>query len=148
LNFTAKEDYGIRAVVDIAINRTNVPVQAKEISARHNIPEQFLEQVLAILRRGGIIKSIRGASGGYDLVKSPKETSVGDVIKVLSGPFVPIQCVNDDQGICPAQESCSASHFWSKLKDAIETVLGGTTVQDLVDHQFQNNKIQSYMMYI
>jgi Rrf2 family protein len=149
VNFTAKEDYGIRAVLDIAFHHNDAPIQAREIAARQDIPEQFLEQVLATLRRAGIIRSIRGASGGYDLARPARETSIGEIIHALSGPFVPIQCVNeDDLTRCPAQDSCSVSHFWFRLKEAIEGVVGGTSIQDLLDHQESVRHIQSYMMNI
>ncbi len=149
MNFTAKEDYGIRAVLDIALNSNNAPIQAKEIASRQDIPEQFLEQLLATLRRSGIIRSIRGASGGYDLAKPAAQISIGEIIHSLSGPFVPIQCVNDDDtNRCPVQELCSVSHFWSRLKKAIEGVVGNTTIQDLIDHQEQVRQSQSYMMNI
>jgi Rrf2 family protein len=149
VNFTAKEDYGIRAVLDIALNRTSAPIQAREIAARQSIPEQFLEQVLATLRRAGIIRSVRGAAGGYDLARAPEQTTVGDIVRALSGPFVPIQCTNEDDLIrCPEQDSCSVSHFWFRLKEAVEGVLNGTTIQDLVDHQNRVRQTRSYMMNI
>ena len=149
MNFTAKEDYGIRAVLDIALNRHRAPIQAREIAARQDIPEQFLEQLLAALRRAGIVRSIRGAAGGYDLARPSDRISVGDILRALSGPIVPVQCVNeDDSTLCPQQELCSVSHFWTRLKDAIENVVDGTTIQDLVDHQLRAGQAQSFMMNI
>jgi Rrf2 family protein len=149
MNFTAKEDYGIRAVLDIALQKQNAPVQAREIATRQSIPEQFLEQVLSVLRRAGVIRSIRGAAGGYDLAKPAGQTTIGEIIRALSGPLVPVQCVNeDDLARCPSQDLCSVSHFWRRLKEAIEDVVQRTTIQDLVDHQQEVRKIQGYMMNI
>jgi Rrf2 family transcriptional regulator, cysteine metabolism repressor len=149
MNFTAKEDYGIRAVVDIAIHRSGAPIQAREIASRQGIPEQFLEQVLAALRRAGVVRSIRGAAGGYDLAKPAHQTTVGEILRALSGPVVPIQCVNEDEfNKCEAQGSCTVSFFWCKLKDAILGVVDGTTVQDMVDQQSDLQRSQSFMMNI
>ncbi len=149
MNFTAKEDYGIRAVLDIATNRAHAPIQAREIAARQHIPEQFLEQVLATLRRAGVVRSTRGAAGGYDLAKPAHQTTVGEIIRALSGPIVPVQCVNeDDFAKCDSQGSCTVSIFWCNLKQAIESVVDGTTVQDLVDKQVDVKSAQSFMMNI
>ena len=149
MHFTAKEDYGIRAVLDIALHQADAPIQAKEIAARQNIPEQFLEQVLATIRRAGVIRSTRGASGGYDLAKPAQHITVGDIIRALSGPLVPIQCVDEDVlSSCPVQESCSVYYFWARLKDAISNVADGTTIQELIDHQTRVRRVQSYMMNI
>ncbi|MBI2844812.1 MAG: Rrf2 family transcriptional regulator [Armatimonadetes bacterium] len=149
MNFTAKEDYGLRAVVYIALNRSNAPIQAHEVAASQNIPEQFLEQVLAILRRAGIIRSIRGASGGYDLARPAEQIAIGDILRALSGPILPVQCVNEDEPSgCPEQVSCSVAHFWIRLKDAVSEVVDGTTVQDLIDYQMKMRQAQTYMMNI
>ena len=149
MNFTAKEDYGIRAIIDIAINRGDAPVQAKEIAGRQGIPEQFLEQLLATLRRSGIIRSIRGAGGGYDLARVASQISVGDILRALSGPIVPIRCVTEsDMDRCDRQGTCGILDLWERLRTAISDVVDATTVQDLVDRQQRTRGAQSYMMNI
>jgi Rrf2 family cysteine metabolism transcriptional repressor len=149
LNFTAKEDYGIRAVLDIALHHVGAPIQAREIASRQGIPEQFLEQVLATLRRAGLVRSIRGAAGGYDLARPAHQTTVGEIIRALSGPIVPMDCVNDDAfKRCDSQGTCSVILFWCKLRDAILEVVDGTTIQDLLDQQSDRRQTQSFMMNI
>jgi Rrf2 family transcriptional regulator, cysteine metabolism repressor len=149
MNFTAKEDYGIKAVLDIAMNRHKVPIQAREIAERQHIPEQFLEQVLAALRRGGIVRSIRGAYGGYDLARDAGRITMGDILKALSGPLVPTQyAAEGEQVVCSGQESCSVAYFWAQVRDAIAQVVDGTTVQDLVDQQLKHLQSESFMMNI
>jgi Rrf2 family cysteine metabolism transcriptional repressor len=148
LNFTAKEDYGIRAVLDIAIHQQDAPIQAREIASRQDIPEQFLEQLLAILRRAGVIRSIRGASGGYDLAKPASQISVGDILRVLSGPLVPMACVNEDTEKCARRDICSAAGIWQRVAGAISDVVDNTTMQDLVDEQRDIQSAQSFMMNI
>jgi Rrf2 family protein len=148
VNFTAKEDYGVRAVLDIAMNRADAPIQAREVASRQSIPEQFLEQVLATLRRAGIVRSTRGASGGFDLARPADQISIGDVIRALSGPLVPMQSVSDDDQAAPGRKSSSVDLFWVRVKDAITNVVDGTTVQDLVDQQLGLEQSQSFMMNI
>ena len=94
MNFTAKEDYGLRAALDLAAYGGNGPVQAREIAARQAIPEQFLEQLLASLRRAEVIRSTRGAAGGYSLASDPSRVTVGAVLRALSGPLVPPELVD------------------------------------------------------
>jgi Rrf2 family transcriptional regulator, cysteine metabolism repressor len=149
LNFTAKEDYGIRAVIDIAANRGDSPVQAKEIAGRQEIPEQFLEQLLATLRRSGIIRSIRGPGGGYELARPAARISVGDILRALSGPVVPIRCVSDsDLEKCDRQGTCGLVDVWERVRSAITGVVDTTSVQDLIERQEQMRGPQSYMMNI
>ena len=149
MNFTAKEDYGIRAVVDIAAHRGDVPVQAKEIAARQEIPEQFLEQLLATLRRAGVIRSIRGAGGGYDLARASSRITVGEILRALSGPIVPIRCVSEtDLEKCQRQSSCGLVDLWERLRTSIIDVVDTTTIQDLIDRHQQMRGSQTYMMNI
>ena len=149
MNFTAKEDYGIRAVVDIAANRGAAPVQTKEIAARQGIPEQFLEQLLASLRRAGIIRSIRGAGGGYDLARRASQITIGDILRTLSGPIVPIRCVNEPNTAgCEQEEACGVADLWRRLTTAITDVVDTTTVQDIVDQRQTMRGAQSFMMNI
>lgn len=148
MNFTAREDYGLRAVLDLALHQTQSPIQSREIAARQNIPEQFLEQLLGALRRGGLVKSVRGAAGGYLLAGSPSSISVGDVLRTLSGPLVPISCVNEGQGGCEHEASMGVHAFWDSLARSIGKVADGMTVQDLVDIQLNADADSSYMMHI
>jgi len=149
MNFTAKEDYGIRAVLDIALNQRNAPIQAREIAARQNIPEQFLEQLLSALRRAGIVRSIRGAAGGYDLGRPAQRILIGDILRALSGPIVPLQALSgEDLMHRPEREQSSVSHFWAELRRAIEGVVDRMTVQDLVELELGAKETQSFMMNI
>jgi Rrf2 family protein len=130
------------------MNQQNAPIQAREVAARQEIPEQFLEQLLATLRRAGIVRSIRGASGGYDLARPASQISVGDVIRTLSGPIVPMQCVNEDAECCGREELCAVTHVWASVRDAILGVVDKTTIADLVEYQQKIHSSQSFMMNI
>jgi Rrf2 family transcriptional regulator, cysteine metabolism repressor len=134
MNFTAKEDYGLRAVLDLALHSGATPVRASEIAARQQIPEQFLEQLLATLRRGEIIRSTRGASGGYTLATAPDKVTVGDVLRSLSGPFVPadlIERTGDEKS--ESTEGQVVREVWGAFRTAIRSVADTTTLQDLLD---------------
>ncbi|MHB1001393.1 MAG: RrF2 family transcriptional regulator [Armatimonadota bacterium] len=147
MNFTAKDEYGIKAVMHLAARVNEGPIQAREIARIEGIPEQFLEQVLASLRRSGIIRSIRGASGGYELAGSPREITAGDIIRSLSGPIIPTQ--SSDESSCPSNpESCVVADLWQKVQSAISDILDNTTIQDMIDEKIKRQDIGAYMMYI
>ena len=110
------------------------PVRLGEIAERRDMPLQFLEQVFAALRRGEIVRSRRGAAGGYALARSADEITVLDVVAVLDGVPSPAECT---QGRCVAVESCGASSVWIEAQRALEDVLTATTIGDLLRREDQ-----------
>lgn len=149
MNFTAREDYGLRAALDLALNVERGPVQSREIATRQGIPEQFLEQLLGALLRGGLVRSVRGAAGGYLLAAPPSAITVGDVLRTLSGPLVPVSCVTEEaEGPCEHEASFGVHTFWKRLADAVTDLADGMTLQDLVDIQLQADAQSSFMMNI
>ena len=88
MKVSRRTTYGIMAVIDLAMNGKDVPVQARAIAKRQAIPIKFLEQVLHSLKKAGLIDSLRGAQGGYLLLKEPSALSVADILEVLDGPVL------------------------------------------------------------
>lgn len=157
MNFTAKEDYGLRAALDVAAHGsglngrgTAAPVQTREIALRQRIPEQFLEQLLASLRRAEIVRSTRGAGGGYTLAAPPGQISVAQVLRALSGPLVPTELVTDAEGGGNPNhpENAVVRGVWGDLRRAIEGVAEKTSLQDLLDRRSDAMNEQCYMMHI
>jgi Rrf2 family transcriptional regulator, cysteine metabolism repressor len=151
VNFTAKEDYGLRAVLDLAVNSGNGPVQTREIAARQHIPEQFLEQLLASLRRAEVVRSTRGAGGGYSLATSADRITVGQVIRALSGPLVPTELVTgegDDRQVAELPETAVVRGLWEKVRAALRQVCDETTVQDLLERRSAHVGEVGFMMHI
>jgi Rrf2 family protein len=150
MNFTAKEDYGLRAVLDLAVNANGGPVQTREIASRQRIPEQFLEQLLAALRRAEVVRSTRGAGGGYTLAASPDRVTVGQVLRALSGPLVPTELVTGegDPGTREIPEAIVVRGVWESVRAALREVADGTTLQDLLDRRAASVQDLGYMMHI
>ena len=148
MNFTSKEEYGLRAVIHLAMHESAWPVQTREIAATEGIPEQFLEQVLAALRRAGIVRSIRGASGGYELANSPRNITAGDVLRALSGPIAPITCIDESTDRSDNIGRRVVVNLWQRVQSAISEVLDGTTVQDMMEESMQQKQNSSFMMHI
>ena len=131
MRISTKGDYGIRALIELAHHYgQSGPVQSGEIAARQGIPEAYLEQLLTILRRAGFIRSVRGPQGGHALIRDPDEIRVSEVITVLEGPIVPLDCL-DEASQCSRSGGCAQREMWEEVRDAICDVLGRTSIGQL-----------------
>ncbi len=121
--------YGLKAMLDLAENEKSGAIPLRKIAQRQNISVQYLEQIFVNLRRAGIVKSIRGAHGGYKLNKKPEKIYIGDILNVLEGPVAPSECLI--KGNCEEKGDCVTREFWQKVKDSIDDVLFSMTLEDL-----------------
>jgi Rrf2 family transcriptional regulator, cysteine metabolism repressor len=131
MKLSTKGRYGVKAMVDLAIHYGGVPVSIKSISERQNISEYYLEQLFAPLRKSELIRSIRGAQGGYVLSKSPREISVAEIVSVLEGPIEISECI--DGVACSNIDCCATRLLWGKIKRSIDSVMESTTLEDIVN---------------
>jgi Rrf2 family protein len=144
MTFTAKEDYGLRAVLDIAIHSKGEPVQANEIASRQNIPDQFLEQVIAQLRRGDVVRSIRGKSGGYLLTRSAELTFLGQILRSLSGSLVPESLMDSQRA--STVEGHAVVGIWRDVDHQLRSHLDDVSIADIIARIDGNDS--SFMMHI
>ena len=147
MNISSKSRYAVRALVELAGREPAAdgrPVPLAEIAERRAIPQQFLEQVFATLRRARIVQSRRGASGGYRFARPPADVTVLAVVTALDGVPSLAECT---QGLCERAEGCGAASVWIEAKEAAEAVLGGTTIADLVEREASARR-GSAMYYI
>ena len=131
MKLSTKGRYGVKAMVDLAVNHDGKPVSIKSISQRQNISEYYLEQLFAPLRRAEFIKSVRGAQGGYILNKEARDITVLDIMDVLEGPIEVSDCLDSDD--CDNIDYCATRTVWVKMKHSIDSVLGAITLQNIVD---------------
>lgn len=131
MKLSTKGRYGVKAMVDLAINYGDEPVSIKSISERQSISEYYLEQLFSTLRRAELIKSIRGAQGGYILNRAPEEITIHEVIEVLEGPIEVSNCLEDEA--CNNIDCCATRLLWRKIKDSIDSVTSSITLKDIVD---------------
>jgi Rrf2 family iron-sulfur cluster assembly transcriptional regulator len=132
VNISMKSRYAVRALTELARMeqaQAGKPVRLGDIAERRDMPLQFLEQVFAALRRGGIVTSRRGAAGGYALARPADGITVLDVVAALDGVPSPAECT---QGRCDQVERCGASSVWIEAQQALEDVLIATTIGDLL----------------
>lgn len=139
MKISTKGRYGLEALVDLAIHSSEGCVNLKSISERCEISEAYILQIFLILRRAGIVESIRGAQGGYLLAKNPSEITVGDVLTALEGPLVPVACITGKkESICERHGKCATFGFWESVMNALNEVVYSITINDLVEY-YQNN---------
>ncbi|QGT98701.1 Iron-sulfur cluster regulator IscR [Candidatus Syntrophocurvum alkaliphilum] len=133
MKFSTRSRYGLRFMVDLAVNYDYFkPVPLNEIAERQELSEGYLEQLVTIMRKEGLIRSIRGAKGGYMLAKSPEEITAGDVIRCLEGPLKTTDCVMEDcPEPCGRAEICVTRTLWENIRKATASILDNTTLKDL-----------------
>lgn len=131
MKLSTKGRYGVKAMVDLAIHYGDTPVSIKTISKRQNISEYYLEQLFSPLRKAGLIKSIRGAQGGYVLNKTPDQIKVSDVMYVLEGPIEIAECIEGVE--CNNIDCCATRLLWEKIKNSIDEVMESITLQDIAN---------------
>lgn len=131
MKLSTKGRYGVRAMVALALNYGEAPMSIKTISIKENLSEYYLEQLFSPLRRANLIRSVRGAQGGYVLCKPPSEITVGEIMTVLEGPIEVADCI-DGTG-CEGQSDCTTRALWAKVKKSIDDVLNSITLQNIID---------------
>lgn len=144
MKLSTKGRYGVRAMAELALHYGGSPISIKTISKEQNLSEYYLEQLFSPLRRANIIRSIRGAQGGYVLCKHPSEITVGDIMTVLEGPVEIADCIDGYQ--CDSEHSCVTKFVWEKIKSSIDDVMNSISLQDIVDNyeniRRENEKIK------
>lgn len=137
MKLSTKGRYGVKAMVDLAVRYGKETVSIKNISERYNISEYYLEQLFASLRKADLIKSIRGAQGGYVLSRDPKDITVAEIIYVLEGPIEISECL--EENVCTNIDCCATRLLWERIKNSIDDVLKSTTLQDMVNDYYKIN---------
>lgn len=130
MKLSSKGRYAVSAMFDLAAHGNGCPVTAAQIAKRQGIPLAYLEQLLAKLRRAGLVRTLRGPSGGYVLAKKPAGLSVGDIIRAADGPVALAECVSS-AAVCPKSGCCSTKTLWAKLSAKVSRVFDSTSLKDL-----------------
>jgi Rrf2 family protein len=147
MKLSTRSRYGIRALIDIALNANDRPVLLRDVAHRQEISTMYLEHLITPLISAGIIRSTRGAKGGVWLARPIKDVKVSEIIQLLEGSMAPVECV-DDINYCPRYESCVTREVWVDLKRAMTSVLDNITLEDLVERQKQKMiEVPESMMY-
>jgi Rrf2 family cysteine metabolism transcriptional repressor len=141
MKLSTRTRYGLRAILELAMQQGKGPLRIKTIAQSQEISRKYLEQLITTLKSSGIVKSVRGPKGGYFLAKNPAEITLYDLFKALEGPKAIVECLNN-KDYCPKDLKCVARQTWAKLQKSITEVLKSITMQDLVDKMQYNDKLE------
>jgi Rrf2 family cysteine metabolism transcriptional repressor len=139
LKVSTKGRYGLTIMIELALKFGEGPTSLKSIAKTHDLSEHYLEQLVSPLRNAGLVRSIRGAYGGYILAKQPADVTAGDVIRILEGPISPVEFEEEED---PAKRD-----LWLRIRDSITGVLDSTTLEDLANFKEEGQE-DNYMFYI
>ena len=142
MKLSTRTRYGIRAILELAENYGNGPLQLRIIARDQGVSVKYLEQLMAMLKAAGIVRSVRGSKGGYILAKSPGHVKVSECFQCLEGSLITTECV-EDESFCERTNDCIARQVWTEVQEAVMGVLQSMTLQDLVDRA-NNNKAIHY----
>jgi Rrf2 family transcriptional regulator, cysteine metabolism repressor len=140
MKISTKGRYGLTIMIELAKKYGDGPTSLKSIAQSNELSEHYLEQLIAPLRNAGLVKSIRGAYGGYILGNEPTNITAGDIIRVLEGPISPVEGIEDEEPI--------KRQLWIRIRDAVKDVLDNTTLEDLANFSEDETTDDAYMFYI
>jgi len=146
MKLSTKGRYGARAAIELALRYGSGPIMVREIAANQKISDRYLEHILTSLRSAGLVKSTRGAKGGYELAKSPQDIRLGEIIRALEGPIDIVPCTSDQD--CENITQCIMIEVWTDVKEAIEGVLDSVTLDELLRRQKKLKDTEAYQYVI
>ena len=140
MKISTRGRYALRLMMDIALAEGDVPVRIKDIAGRQDISEKYLEQIVSVLNKAGLVRSSRGPQGGYRLTRAPKDYTAGEIVSSIEGNLVPVACLETEENECPRHRSCATLRLWEKLAEAIQSVMDSVTLADLIGWQKEMEK--------
>ncbi len=139
MKISTKGRYALRMLIDLASNHEDGYISLKDIAERQDISKKYLEQIVPMLNKSGILRTNRGNKGGYMLAKAPNELTVGDVLRATEGNLAPVSCLEYEPNTCPRCEDCATLYIWEGLYKAVNEYLDSITIQDIIDRAINLN---------
>ena len=133
MRISTKGRYAMQLMLALARYNTGEPISLKDISKRQEISEKYLEQIISLLNKGGFVRSVRGAQGGYLLNRDPKDYKVGEILRITEGDLAPVACLDQNSMECEKRTGCATVRLWQMIDDAVSSVVDKVTLQDLLD---------------
>lgn len=129
---STKGRYALRVMIDIAEHHTEARTPLKEIAERQNISQKYIESIMTMLSKNGMVDAVHGKGGGYKLNRKPEEYKVGDILRLTEGTLSPVACLEAGAEECPRKAVCRTLPLWTKLDDLVENYLDSVTLKDLM----------------
>jgi len=145
MKLSTRSRYGLRAVLELAIEYGKAPMQISSIAQREKISNKYLEQLMSTLKSYGLVRSVRGPKGGYLLAKAPGDIKLSDVFAALEGPMITVECVEHPE-FCARCTDCITRQVWVDVQSAMMSVLESRTLQDLVEKTTESDKAANYQI--
>ena len=142
MKISTKGRYGLRAIIDLALNSHGEHVSLVNIAERQDISKNYLEQVFSTLRKAGIVKSVKGAQGGYVLAKGLSEITAGQVLRALEGSLSVVNSSSENE--INKIEKCIKKNVWNKIDESVNTVVDNTTLEDLINEYKKDSDVIMY----
>lgn len=139
MKISTKGRYALRVILDLAIYGDGGYVSLADVSQRQGISLKYLESIISSLKSAGLVESARGKTGGYRLIKAPRNYTVGEILKSSEGSLAPVSCL-DSAEACPRADSCLTLPIWSGLDKVIDEYLENYTIDDVINQRKQNVK--------
>jgi len=133
MKISTKGRYALRLIIDLAQHTGDGFVSLKDVAERQAISKKYLEQIVPMLNKSGILHTNRGNRGGYMLSANPSTLTVGDVLRATEGSLAPVSCLEFEPNICERREECSTLYIWEGLFKAVTEYLDGISIQDIID---------------
>lgn len=134
MKISTKGRYALRLMLDLAEHQKDGFVALKDIASRQGISKKYLEQIVPLLNKSGVLRTTRGYQGGYMLAKSPDSYTVGDVLRITEGSLAPVSCLDDEVNLCERAEQCITLSVWQGLYNVVTEYLDSITLQDIIDN--------------
>ena len=142
MKVSTKGRYALRLMVDLGIHAEGDKyVSLKDISARQNISIKYLEQIVTPLHRAGLVRSTRGAQGGYRLSRTPERYTAGEILRAIEGSFAPIACLETEVNECERYSHCPTVGFWEGMYKVIEEYVDSVTLKQLIDEHLASQHV-------
>ena len=130
---STKGRYALRVMLDLAMNDEGKPISLKDVAERQNISMKYLEMIVSLLNKSGMVTSQRGKSGGYRLAKDASEQYIGEILRGAEGNLATVQCLEEGAQTCERADACITLPLWRKMNDIVNEYIDSITLQDLID---------------
>ncbi len=144
MKISTKGRYALRFMLDLAVHEDKF-IALKDVAQRQNISKKYLEQIVPLLNKSGMLITNRGYQGGYRLAKKPSEYSVGDILRITEGSLAPVSCLDTDPILCERNSACPTLDLWKGLYKVITDYLDSVTLQDIVDKYYNLSTDEYYI---
>ncbi|MGD8785813.1 MAG: Rrf2 family transcriptional regulator [Phycisphaerales bacterium] len=140
MKLSTRTRYAMRALIELAENGGRSPLQLKIIAKRQDISIKYLEQLMAVLKSAGLVRSIRGSKGGYILTRGPEQIKLSEAFHCLEGTVTTVECVGNED-YCNRTADCATRRVWMQVQMAMDDVLKSITLRDMVKMSEGNRKL-------